>query len=91
MHHLSRSSHYRQLQPAARVTIASPQRQNHSVRQLKLLGIAPPMRRSIYRQAQRDAIADEIDSRPRKGQGVRSPLAVYRALLIKTHNTPSWP
>lgn len=37
-------------------------------------------------QEQLDAIADEINSRPRKGLGVRSPLAVYRELLI---NSPS--
>ena len=37
---------------------------------------------SIYSQEQLDAIADQINGRPRKGLGVRSPLAVYRALLI---------
>jgi IS30 family transposase len=41
---------------------------------------------SIYSQEQLDAIADEINNRPRKGLGVRSPLAVYRQLLI---NSPS--
>lgn len=37
---------------------------------------------SIYSQQQLDAIADEINERPRKGLGVRSTLAVYRELLI---------
>jgi len=38
---------------------------------------------------QLDAIADEINDRPRKGLGVRSPLAVYRELLINNpqHST----
>lgn len=36
---------------------------------------------SGYSQEQLDAIADEINGRPRKGLGVRSPLAVYRELL----------
>lgn len=38
--------------------------------------------RGIYSLEQLDAIADEINDRPRKGLGVRSPLAVYRELLI---------
>ena len=44
---------------------------------------------SIYSQEQLDAIADEINNRPRKGLGVRSPLAVYRELLINNpqHST----
>jgi IS30 family transposase len=44
---------------------------------------------SIYSQEQLDAIADEINNRPRKGLGVRSPLAVYRELLINSpqHST----
>lgn len=37
---------------------------------------------SGYSQEQFDAIADEINNRPRKGLGVRTPLAVYRQLLI---------
>jgi len=37
---------------------------------------------SIYSQEQLYAIADEINGRPRKGLGVRSPLAIYRELLI---------
>ena len=37
---------------------------------------------SSYSQEQLDAIADEINNRPRKGLGVLSPLAVYRELLI---------
>ena len=37
---------------------------------------------SVYSQQQLDAIADEINNRPRKGLGVRSPLAVYRELLM---------
>ena len=40
---------------------------------------------SVYSQEQLDAIADEINNRPRKGLGVRSPLAVYRDLLINHH------
>ncbi|MGP1682831.1 MAG: IS30 family transposase, partial [Giesbergeria sp.] len=44
---------------------------------------------SIYSQEQLDASADEINNRPRKGLGVRSPLAVYRELLINNpqHST----
>lgn len=39
---------------------------------------------SIYSQKQLDATADQINNRPRKGLGVRSPLAVYIELL---HNS----
>ena len=39
---------------------------------------------SIYSQEQLDAIADEINNRPRKGLGVRSALAVYRELLLNS-------
>ena len=44
---------------------------------------------SIYSEEQLDAIADEINNRPRKGLGVRSPLAVYRELLVNSpqHST----
>lgn len=42
---------------------------------------------SSYSQQQLDAIADEINNRPRKGLGVRTPLAVYRQLLL-THIQP---
>ena len=44
---------------------------------------------SVYSQAELDAIADEINGRPRKGLGVRTPLAVYRDLLITSsqHST----
>jgi IS30 family transposase len=44
---------------------------------------------SGYTQEQLDAIADEINNRPRKGLSVRSPLAVYRKLLLNTpqHST----
>ena len=44
---------------------------------------------SGYSQAQLDAIADQINHRPRKGLGVRSPLAVYRELLLNSpqHST----
>jgi IS30 family transposase len=44
---------------------------------------------SGYSQDQLDAIADEINNRPRKGLGVRSPLSVYRELLVDTpqHST----
>lgn len=39
---------------------------------------------SVYSQEQLDAIADQINNRPRKGLGVRSPLAVYRELLLNS-------
>jgi IS30 family transposase len=44
---------------------------------------------SSYSQEQLDAIADQINGRPRKGLGVRSPLAVYRELLLNSsqHST----
>jgi len=42
---------------------------------------------SGYSQEQLDAIADEINNRPRKGLGVRTPLAVYRQLLL-SHTEP---
>lgn len=44
---------------------------------------------SGYSQEQLDAIADQINNRPRKGLGVRSPLAVYRELLLNSpqHST----
>ncbi|WP_310320415.1 IS30 family transposase [Hydrogenophaga palleronii] len=44
---------------------------------------------SIHSQEQLDGIADQINNRPRKGLGVRSPLAVYRELLINSpqHST----
>jgi IS30 family transposase len=40
---------------------------------------------SVYSQEELDAIADEINGRPRKGLGVRSSLAVYRDLLLNHH------
>ena len=44
---------------------------------------------SGHSQEQLDAIADQINNRPRKGLGVRSPLAVYRELLLNSpqHST----
>ena len=44
---------------------------------------------SGYSQEQLDAIADQINNRPRKGLGVRSPLAVYREPLLNNpqHST----
>jgi IS30 family transposase len=39
---------------------------------------------SGYTQQQLDAIADQINTRPRKGLGVRCPLAVYRELLLNS-------
>lgn len=42
---------------------------------------------SGYSQEQLDAIADEINNRTRKGLGVRTPLAVYRQLLL-SHTEP---
>jgi len=44
---------------------------------------------SGYSQAQLDAIADEINGRPRKGLSVRSPLSVYAELLANSHQHPS--
>jgi IS30 family transposase len=44
---------------------------------------------SGYTQEQLDAIADEINARPRKGLGVRSPLVVYAELLFQSQRTPS--
>lgn len=42
-----------------------------------------------YSQEELDAIADEINNRPMKGLGVRSPLAVYTELLLNSpqHST----
>ena len=40
---------------------------------------------SGFSQEQLDAIADQINNRPRKGLGVRSPLAVYSELLLNSH------
>jgi IS30 family transposase len=44
---------------------------------------------SVYIQVELDAIADEINNRPRKGMGVRSALSVYRELLANSqqHST----
>jgi IS30 family transposase len=44
---------------------------------------------SVYSQEELDAIADEINNRPRKGLGVRSPLSVDRELLANSqqHST----
>ena len=44
---------------------------------------------SSYSQEQLDAIADQINNRPRKGLAVWSPPAVYRALLMNStqHST----
>lgn len=44
---------------------------------------------SVYSQEQLDEIADQINGRPRKGLGLRSPLAVYRELLLNSpqHST----
>ncbi|WP_446812113.1 IS30 family transposase [Methylomonas sp. 2BW1-5-20] len=39
---------------------------------------------SGYTQQQLDTIADQINARPRKGLGVRCPLAVYRELLLNS-------
>lgn len=39
---------------------------------------------SGYTQQQLDAIADQINARPRKGLGVRCPLAVYREILLNS-------
>ena len=44
---------------------------------------------SGYSQEQLDAVTDEINTRPRKGLGVRSPLVVYQELLMNNpqHST----
>jgi IS30 family transposase len=44
---------------------------------------------SGYTQEQLDAIADEINGRPRKALGVRSPLSVYAELLAQSQQTQS--
>ena len=44
---------------------------------------------SVYSQEQLDAIADQINNRPRIGLGVRSPIAVYMDLLMNTHQHSS--
>lgn len=44
---------------------------------------------SVYSQEQFDVIADEINNRPRKGLVARSPLAVYRELLINAPQHPA--
>ena len=44
---------------------------------------------SIYSQDDLDAIADQINNRPRKGLGVRCPLAVYRELLLNAQQYPA--
>ncbi|MFT5934241.1 MAG: IS30 family transposase [Hydrogenophaga sp.] len=40
---------------------------------------------SVYSQEELDAIADEINGRPRKGLGVRSSRALHRDLLLNHH------
>ena len=40
---------------------------------------------AVYSQVEIDAIADEINNRPRKGFGVRNLLSVYRELLANSH------
>jgi IS30 family transposase len=44
---------------------------------------------SVYGQDELGAIADQIINRPRRGLGVRSPLAVCRGLLVNSpqHST----
>ncbi|MEC5212050.1 IS30 family transposase [Polaromonas sp. CG_9.5] len=44
---------------------------------------------SGYSQAQLDAIADEINNRPRKTLNAHSPLEVYRNLLLNYHPSPA--
>jgi IS30 family transposase len=44
---------------------------------------------SGYRQEQVDAIADQINNRPREGLGVRSPFAVYRELMLNSPYHPT--
>ena len=44
---------------------------------------------SSYSQEQLDAIADEINNRPRKTLNAYSPLEVYRNLLINHHAAPA--
>ena len=42
-----------------------------------------------FSREQLDAITGQISNRPRKGLGVRSPLAVYRELLLNSHQHAS--
>jgi IS30 family transposase len=58
----------------------SDENKNSLVRQYRPKGLAL----SIYSQEQIDAIAVEINNRPRKGLGVRSPFAVYREFLLNS-------
>jgi len=44
---------------------------------------------SVHGQEQLDAIADEINARPHKRLGIRSPLAVYCELLINNPQHPT--
>ena len=44
---------------------------------------------SGYTQEQLDAIADEINNRPRKTLNAYSPLEVYREMLLKYHEAPT--
>ena len=44
---------------------------------------------SGYTQEQLDAIADEINNRPRKTLNAYSPLEVYREMLLKYHEAPA--
>lgn len=78
---------YRLLQPEDRLTMASLLQQRHSLRDIALVLQRSPSTitdLSGYSQEQLDAIADEVNNRPRKGLGVRSPLAVYTELLMNT-------
>lgn len=53
----------------------------------KLFGTTASMHQSMtYDQGQEqlDPIADQINNRPRKGLGARSPLAIYRELLFNS-------
>lgn len=44
---------------------------------------------SVYSQADLDAIADSLNSRPRATHGFRSPLEVFAQMLANTHQAPS--
>jgi len=44
---------------------------------------------SGYSQDQLDAIAEEINNRPRKTLNAYSPLEVYRNLLLNHHAAPA--
>jgi len=61
---------------------------NESTNRLERQHLSKGTDLSGYSHEQLDAIADQIKKLPGKGLGVRSPLAVYRELLLNCSNTP---